>query len=528
MILILKKKYKFLLLPLFILFQILFSSNTIIAQNISLDQDWRIDKIRREQLLGLYDSTQSFLINPFKQRNKTGINILEKFAYIDYLPIQFNQQYTSSIPFKLIDGPMLSSSGYQSMFSIGFYSRIGPLNIQIQPQFVSAQNKSNFNNYQSNPFNKIFFGNSSVKLKFGKFSIGVSSENLSWGPSVFNPLLMSAHSPGFLHASFNTNEPINTPIGDFEWQFIGGYLESQSSKYQNVVDYNFSTIEGRRYLNALIFSYHPKWLDGLHLGVIRAVQEPEILLKDLSNWNMVFKNISRSNDKKQFSDYLLKSVEDYTDQYGDVFLRYLFKNSNAEFYFEWGRNDAFFNLRDAIQRLDHSRAYTLGFRKLFGISEFKTKYWQFLSEYTTLQQPPSWPLLSAGEWYGHGLVIQGYTHLGEFLGAPIGQGGSAQTIRLSRINSIKQYSIQIEKVNNNGDYFENYLAFSNASLNKWVDYNFSLSITYPIKNLIFNSSIAYKKALNYNWKQSSTASGLGLNNPNDLSSFMFKLGIWFR
>lgn len=76
--------------------------------------------------------------------------------------------------------------------------------------------------------------------------------------------------------------------------------------------------------------------------------------------------------------------------------------------------------------------------------------------------------------------------------------------------------------------FENYLAFSNPSLNKWVDYNFCLSMTYPIKKILVNSSIAYKKAFNYKWRQSSNASGLGLNNPNDLNSFMFKFGIWFR
>ena len=68
-------------------------------------------------------------------------------------------------------------------------------------------------------------------------------------------------------------------------------------------------------------------------------------------------------------------------------MRYLMQPVNTEFYMEWGRNDAFYNFRDAIQRLDHSRAYTLGIRKLFNVNEQKTKYWQLISEYTNAVVP---------------------------------------------------------------------------------------------------------------------------------------------
>ena len=57
------------------------------------------------------------------------------------LPVQFTQQYVSSIPFQELDGPMVAGSGYQYMASAGVYAKLGPLTIQLQPQFVSAQNK---------------------------------------------------------------------------------------------------------------------------------------------------------------------------------------------------------------------------------------------------------------------------------------------------------------------------------------------------------------------------------------------------
>jgi hypothetical protein len=211
------------------------------------------------------------------------------------------------------------------------------------------------------------------------------------------------------------------------------------------------------------------------------VQQPEIILTVFNNWNLIFKNVSRTNDPNQFTDYLLGSVEDNTDQYASFFMRYLMQPANAEFYMEWGRNDAFYNLRDAIQRLDHTRAYTLGIRKLFNVNDQKTKYWQLISEYTRMQQPPSWPLLSGGSWYVHGGAKQGYTHLGEIMGAPIGQGANAQTVRLSKFNGLQQYGIQLERVTQNGVFFEDNLAFTNPSKTKWVDFGLRLMAEYKYR-----------------------------------------------
>ena len=428
------------------LMQLIVLNQTVSAQSISLDQEWRTDLVRREQLLGRFDSTVSFLINPIylsKQNppskinttnqinrylHKRGKSFLGKFGYVDLMPVQLHQQYATDIPFKTIDGPMLASSGYQVMASAGVYAKLGPLTVQLQPQWVHAQNKSFSNNIQTNNYNQLFWGNSSIRLNAGPASIGISSENISWGPSVFNPLLMSGHAPGFMHLTFNSTRPLKTPIGSFEWQWVAAYLDPMDKAYQGLAEVSAATIPGRRYYNGATLSYQPKWVKGLSVGLTRVVQQPEIILKVFNNWNLIFKNISRTNDPNQFTDYLLGSVEANTDQYASFFMRYLMQPANAEFYMEWGRNDAFYNFRDAIQRLDHSRAYTLGMRKLFNVNAQKTKYWQIISEYTRMQQPPSWPLLSGGSWYVHGGAQQGYTHLGEIMGAPIGQGANAQIV----------------------------------------------------------------------------------------------------
>ncbi len=534
---IFKKGYKATRYPFLVtilLMQFICLYQNALAQSISLDQEWRTDLVRREQLLGRFDSTVSFLINPVYTTNqktnwvglksnqtnrylqKKGKSFLGKFGYVDLMPVQLIQQYATDIPFKTLDGPMLASSGYQVMASAGVYAKLGPLTIQLQPQWVNAQNKSFTDNIQTTNYNKLFWGNSSIRLNAGPASIGISSENISWGPSVFNPLLMSGHAPGFTHLTFNSRRPLKTPIGSFEWQWIAAYLDPMDKAYQGLAEVSAATIPSRRYYNGATIAYQPKWVSGLSLGLTRVVQQPEIILEVFNNWNLIFKNISRANDANEFTDYLLNSVEGNTDQYASFFMRYVLQPANAEFYMEWGRNDAFYNFRDAIQRLDHSRAYTLGVRKLFNVNEQKTKYWQLISEYTRMQQPPSWPLLSGGSWYVHSGALQGYTHLGEIMGAPIGQGANAQTLRISKFNGLQQYGLQLERVTQNGVYFEDNLAFTDPSKTKWVDFGLRLIADHPFKQFVLSSSLAYKRSLNYQWGN------------NDLNSFMFKLGIWFR
>jgi hypothetical protein len=507
------------------------------AQTISLDQDFRNDQARRIQLLALHDSngkplvdsTISFMVQPIQMQNgsyplkftKSFFGKGDKaFIKLAVLPFQFHQQYASNIPFQELDGPMLASSGYQYMASGGVFAKLGPLTIQYQPQWVSSQNQDYTNISGTPSFQKMYLGNSSVRLNVGAASLGVSSENITWGPSVFNPIIMSAHAPGFLHATFNSRRPLKTPIGSFEWQVIGAFLDPLDEKYVNLAEVITAIAPGRRYYNGASIIYSPKWIKGLSVGAVRVVQEPESLFKANNQYFPLINNVARTND----NSYL---TEIQRDQYGDFFVRYLMQPANAEFYMEWGRNDAYFNLRDAIQRLDHSRAYTLGFQKLFHVNANKKKYWQLISEYTRMQQAPSWPLLSAGTWYIHNSCYQGYTQEGQIMGATLGLGGNGQTMRISKLDGLKRYAFQLNRVTHDAVYFEDALAYTNPSLTKWVDYGFRLMADMPYKGFIFSGTIGYKRSFNYQYTQPDNATGLGLSNPNDIDSFLFKLGITF-
>ena len=74
--------------------------------------------------------------------------------------------------------------------------------------------------------NNNLIGQSNIKLSWKKISIGFSTENIWWGPSIRNSIMMSNHARGFKHIFFKSNRPVITPIGNFEWQVITGRLES--------------------------------------------------------------------------------------------------------------------------------------------------------------------------------------------------------------------------------------------------------------------------------------------------------------
>lgn len=519
------------------------------AQNLSMDQVPFADAIRRLQLMGKVDSGLSLMTWQLMNDEKNNwekligtidsnlvsypntINFFSKKIAFKFLPTTLIQQYVTSHPFKELDGPMVASSGYQIMATAGVYAKLGPLTIQLQPQYVNAANNDFHEIKQTPNYSKVYWGNSSIRLNYGAASLGVSSENITWGPALMNPLIMSAHAPGFLHLTFNSRKPLKTPIGKFEWQWIAGYLDPMDPAYVALSDLRLndgryvSNTSERRFMNAGMLSWQPKWVNGLNLGLTRFVQKMESeFIKD-GNWNLLFNNVSREKDKDYF-------VETSQDQYAALFLRWLWLKSNAEFYVEWGRNDAFFNLRDFIQQPEHSRGYTYGFRKLFGADFSKSipnKYWQFISEYTRLQQPSSWPVRSAGSWYVHGTVYPGYTNNGEILGAPIGSGGNYQMIRISHFKGLKQLGFQLERTTQNVEIFEgSNLAFTDPAKTKWVDLAIRILYDYPFKHFLVSSKIIAKRSYNYNWISPTTTFLTGdQGRYNDLNSFLIQFGFRF-
>ena len=356
--------------------------------------------------------------------------------------------------------------------------------------------------------NKTLIGQSSIRLSFKGLSLGISNENIWWGPSIRNSIMMSNHARGFKHLTFNTIKPIKTKIGNFEWQLISGKLESSGFNPPNIdfkyagaklyipkINQNGETNDWR-YIQGFSITYSPKWISGLSLGFIRWVQMYSALVKGEYTWMIgkptwfpAFKNLFRKNDAYE-------NYESQTNQAAGVFMRWIWKDSKAEIYAEFHHNDSKQNFRDLLLDSDHSRAATIGLQKIFLINNDN---YLFSWEWTQLEQTASRLLRNAGSWYEHSWTYDGYTNQGEVLGASIGPGSNSHYFALSRIRKTEKIGLALEIIDQDNDFY--HLAFSSAEdfRRYWKDFNFHINYSKKFKSLWLSSNLMYSRSLNYQW-----------------------------
>ncbi len=487
------------------------------------------DFYRREQLLGKLDSSVSFLIRPIHRGNlgqhdlkNSSLKLNKDKAKISLLPLTSRSRYLQKHPYGWSDGSLLPLSGYQQLISAGFAGKIGILSFQIQPEFHFAQN-SDFqgipldmpeilwNRYYLRHFNvidtpesfgegqieKFYWGQSSMTLEIGPISLGWSNQNLWWGPGMRNSLVMSNNARGFQHLTFNTNKPVNTPLGSFEFQVIGAKLENSGfapprSGLTLNGDFVFQERnDDWRYLSGITATYQPKWIQGLSLGFSRVVQQYNETAKENNDYLASFSNFFRKNDA--FNDII-------RDQLASIFLRYFSTKTQSEFYFEFARNDAAFDFRDFFLEPNHAAGYLFGFRKLFPAFQSKDQFFEGGFEWTILSQSSSRIVRDASTFYIHSRVRHGYTHLGEVLGAGIGPSSNSQTLNLNWVSRLNKIGLTLERVTRNEDLYIDLFTDIQDFLRPWVDISAFLNLSWQFDNLILEGHLGYIKSLNYQYQ----------------------------
>lgn len=521
------------------------------SQNINLNESHIISNLRTSQLLGKISSKISFTKYPINIKvieDESTINIFNKDEYspeilnffkgkgsIKLLPIDFNTEFNSHHPYNRNNGSMIPNRGYQQIISFGFNFKIGPLDIQFKPEHLFSENKD-FEGFGEGPnghypviwakryrlwnhidmperfgedqHNEFLIGQSSIRLNFKNLSLGLSNENIWWGPSIRNSIMMSNHARGFKHITFNTIKPIITKIGNFEWQIVSGKLESSGynpprtdMEYAGTKLYipkinQRSRTDDWRYMQGISFTYSPNIINGMSLGFIRWVQMYSELVKGKYTWMKgnptwfpIFNNLFRKNDV--YEDY-----EAQTDQALGFFMRWLWKDSNAEIYAEYYHNDSKQNIRDLLLDSDHSRAVTIGIQKVFKINKYD---FLFSWEWTQLEQTAGRLLRNAGSWYEHGWSYDGYTNRGEVLGAGIGPGSNSHYFSINRIKNDEKIGIAFEIIDQDNDFYHDAFKSAKDPRRYWKDFNFHFILEKKIKNFWVSSNLVYSRSLNYMW-----------------------------
>ena len=536
---------------LFVFIFILLSSNSY-SQTLNLNNTHIEKNLRRAQLNGDIDSAISFTLRPLYLNNyNINKNIFDHNEYapeifsflkgkgkIKILPVNFNISYSSNHPYNRNNGSMITNKGYQQLISAGIYFELGPLSVQINPENIYATN-DNYNGFWEGHYDIIWArkymvwnridtperfgesaykntnsGQSSVRLNFKSLSIGFSSENIWWGPSTRNGIMMSNNAQGFNHLTFNTRKPIQTKIGNFEFQLVTGILKASGFTPPNI-DRTYAGTKlyvpkkennNDRFFQGFNITYSPAWINGLHIGINRWVQIYEDAFKgngdyewiknkyngNTPSWLLVFNNLLRKNDR--YEEYELE-----TDQAASLFFRWFWKDSKTEIFGEWGYNDSLFNLRDLLLDTDHSRAFTLGFNKLFD-SKNSTSQFEFSWEWTKMEQTPSRLLRDASSWYMHSRVRHGFTNNGEVMGASIGPGSNSQYFGISKLNEKQRIGLGLDIIERDNDFFYRAWEDSRDFRRYWKDYNFHLFFEKKFRNFWGSINVMYSKSLNYQWE----------------------------
>ncbi len=521
------KKIKIdILITLMALFSGVFASSQTLPLGTSIE-----DYARRQQLLGNFDSTYSFSIRPLRfdtiQQNVLGfqtsspVAILDnRIAKVSVLPAEQVFQFNSHHPKAINNGSMVPGRGLQSITRPGLNIKVGPLNAYIKPEIYYSANRSyeGFPDTLSNntwniryrwwnktdlpeefgidPISRILPGQSKISLDLGKFSLGVSSENLWWGPGKRHALIMTNNPRGFNHISFNSLGPVNTKIGGLEWQVIAGRLEESGfdPPYPDRFDINRYFVvknDDWRYLSAFSLVYSPKWFNGLSLGFNRAIQQYSSLAKSNKDFVPIIQNFFRNNDRTDRPQLQI-------DQVLSGFFRYYSSKSNAEFYFEYGRNDASLNIRDFIMSPEHSRAFVLGASKLFPGP--KDGFIELNLEMTHTQQSIGNLVRPTESWYTHTMVSHGYTNNGEVIGAGIGPGSNVQNLEVNWTKGIKKFGVQFERLVHNNDFFLEAYSPSKDWRRYWVDLSPGINCSWDFNGLLIQSNLFVTRSLNYQWE----------------------------
>jgi hypothetical protein len=481
-------------------------SNQTVAQiNLPVQNNPNEDIFRRKQMTADTNryslSDVSFMVRPVTLKDKAFVG---DEININVLPVQFIQQFNSHRPLTYADGSMYPTRGWQFNYSAGVEANFNGFTVRVQPEYNWAFNADyptfptdHFNiiwkyyyqwlnridmpeMFKDQPVRKIFAGQSKIQYAYKGIAVGVSTENLWWGPGRFNSLLMSNNAPGFFHYTLHTDRPIKTGIGTIEGQAVLGTLKASGStpqetmrSYEGEFLYQPKNIVGDRYVMGGVFSWQPKWIKGLFIGGdLMAMRYTNTAKKDLAKM-------------------------------GSLFARYVMPEENAEVYFQYGRSDKFANpinlLADTIPR-----GYLAGLRKMIALrrTPAKNDYFQLGIEITQLNAPNKSLINQVQSWYTNANVRHGFTNYGQVLGAPIGPGSNSQRLELSYIKGDAKIGIELERFVHNQDFYFNYNINSGSfDYNRqWVDLMASLVWNVPIKKVNLFGQFSFIRSINYQWK----------------------------
>ncbi len=488
---------------------------------------------RRKQLVQYDRLRQSFLLRPISVRDvfpKVVISSYDESGFSWYLyPILNTSRISNNRPYGWSDYGLIPNPGVQTYLSSGINVKWKFINLDFRPELTIAQNSGFYTGLEEMTDSQIkdkfflwnwgdfperfgngwyfqpWWGQSKLTFQLGAFELGAATQNIWWGPGQFNALTFSNNAQGFPHLTFNTTRPAKTFLGSFEGQLLLGRLENSGfapSQNQDLNDRFFNPFSGDwRYLNAITFSWNPKWVKGFYFGFSRTFQQYNANRgKGFYDWLPIFEPFQKRTffDNGNSVDFDANG----RDQTITLFGRLVVPKTKSELYFEYGRRDHAFTWREFILNPEHARAFIFGFNQLFDVPEL-AKTIQIRSEITHQQESVNRYIRYGGisgglSWNTHN-PARGFVNYGQPLGVGIGTGSNIQMIEVSLVDGVNKKGIFFERLANNQDfYYKALLQFTERK--PWVDLSLGFLYDKQFNNLLLSSKLQLIHARNYQWQ----------------------------
>lgn len=408
--------------------------------------------------------------------------------------------HNSGYPSDRNDGALWAGRGFNAVFSTGLIGHRGPVSARITPKLLFHENRDfeTVDNVQPPGYSPYIYpwhpgridwpqrpgeqalssvdpGQSYLRVDTGAVSLGVSTENLWWGPALHNPLLLSNTAPGFPHLFLGSRRPVSTPIGDVEAQVIWGSL--RESKH-----FDGESNNDRRAFGGFIVDVQPRPIPGLFLGMARAHVRgggsDGLSLGDHATGPFA-RPASRNEMDGRDPSYRLLSF----------FARWAVPGAGFEAYAEWASAATWASLSDFLREPERGQSYVIGAQRVRAFGERWLRVYGELSNLTGSTRLPREG--GAIAFYTDPLVPQGHTHRGQLLGAFIGPGADAQLFGVDLYDRWGQLGLFAERIRRDDDAF--YTIHSPFYAQRGPDVELSAGI----RQLLFLSKIDLGWTLGY-------------------------------
>jgi hypothetical protein len=429
-------------------FLIFFSSFFLSAQVLTPGIDFYESKLNDTTSLALYTSVSQY------NKKFTVLAPITKLSFNSGYPRGYN------------DGPIWKGKGATFETHFGIQGKLGSITYTFQPVAYISQNKNTAlaenNNANLNEYNyqfaigggidfvqqygngsraKIHPGQSEVKFTHKKFHTSLSTQNITLGPAVFNPIIMSNQAAGIPHLRIGfapTELLINkTKILKLEANLMYGLLQESNYFDQNQSNDN-------RYFNGLFLGISPSIIPNLKIGFNRAMFKNTQFFEaiDVVSPIKIFDSGTRGDSI---------NTNDTFDQVASLTIDWQFPEVGFRAYAEFAKNDFTGTRRWTLLEPEHSRAYTIGFEKAIVLKNDKSL--NLIYEHTNLSRNHTYLWRAEPPFYTHGINRQGYTNNGQIIGAGIGPGSNADQLNMLFNGKKYDFGLKLQRIEFDKDFF---------------------------------------------------------------------------